>query len=278
VSSWFVTAAGAIVYAQLAPAAQGQPGPSVEPITLLTGPGATPKPSTYQADVRRLALNRTSGTMYALQVDGSVFVSTDGFNWAASNPQTHFVHANAIGGLAVGPDGGVTVCDEVEPCEKLLNGVWTNIGVGNNSNAVFFTPDGSAWDCDSNNSPRKWDGAQTWNPVIIAGFTFRCHFALNIGTTTYLVGRDISDSGSPGPHVYVSQNNGASWSPFETGLTIAAGGEGQSLGLDCSGTLYMGTDQSPGPGAGIFSQASVGPNVCGSAPPPGGSVLTITVP
>jgi hypothetical protein len=281
VSSFVVTKAGAIVYSQLVPTAQGLTGASMLPITLLTAPGATPRVSTYQADVRRLAINRTTGTMYALQVDGSVFTSSDGATWAASSPQTHFVHANAIGGLAVGPDGGVTVCDEVEPCEKLLNGAWTNIGVGNNSNAVFFTPDGSAWDCDSNNNPRKWDGAQTWNPVqISSSFAFRCHFGLNVGTSTYIVGRDLSDAGTPGPHVYVSSNNGQTWVAFETGLTVTPGGEGQSLGIDCSGTAYMGTDEGAIAGAGIFSQAGIGPNTCGSPPPPptGGSVLSISFP
>jgi predicted hotdog family 3-hydroxylacyl-ACP dehydratase len=267
VSSWVVTAAGAIVYSQLTLPAQGLTGPAALPITLLAAPGATPQVSSYQGDVRRMAIDRLTGKIYALQVDGSVFVSTDGGKtFGASNPQTQFAHANATGAMGVRPsDGAVFVGDEVEPVEMLLPGAsaWVNVGASSNASNIWFTPDNSAWACDSNNYPHKWDGASSWNIVQVASFVFRCHDAINAGSQTFITGNDYSDTA--GPHVFQSSNNGASWTAFESGLTISPSGEAQAIGMDCSGTLWMATDEGAIPGAGVFSYANAGPGTCGNS-------------
>jgi uncharacterized protein (TIGR03437 family) len=261
VSSWLLNCSNEIVYTQL--------GAGL-PITRLVG-NTSAHNSTQTGDFRRIVINHGTCRIYALDVDGSVYVSTDsGTTFSAMAPQTHFSHANAIGGIAIRPsDGAIFVCDEVEPCEMFNGTSWQDVGAAANTNNVWFTPDGSAWACDSNNYPRKWDGSSSWNTVTVtSSFVFRCHAAVNVGTDTYVTGKDYN--GGEGPYVFKSSNNGASWSQFTTGLAVVSGGESETIDLGCDGRLYVATDDEdlPSTTAGVFAYAGIGPNTCGSSPPP----------
>jgi hypothetical protein len=269
VGSFVVLPNGDIVYSQLVPTAQGLTGPSALPITRLPKGGGAPATGIYQGDVRRMGADST-GKIYALQSNGAVFVSIDEVTWTPSNPQTHFTHANSIGGLGVRPsDGAVIVCDEVEPCELWNGSAWAGIGSAPNSGNVVFGPDNSAWSADSNNYPEKWDGVGAWNTVVITpAFRFRMHGAATVGARLCFSGRDI-DTNS-GPHVYCSSDNGATWTPFEQGINVVADGDNNAMTLATDGTLYMGTDQLNGALYAIPNQ--------GGAPPPATAILTITSP
>lgn len=277
VGSFVLNCAGEIVYTILGTA---------KPIVRLAG-NTTPHLSTRTDQYYRIVKDPMSCTLFVENGNGNVLFSTDGGdNWTDMN--TGYAGGQAPGGMNVRPGDGMIFTTNDGQISKRATGngsSWIGIGGLVNPVCIVFSPDNKVWGCDSNNNPRRWTGVDSavndttqWPNVIVdPAYRFRMHWAVSAGADFYVFGRNY-DTGA-GPHVYKSTNNGASFTAFESGLQIVAGGETQHADLGCDGALYFATDMQPGTtGAGVYYYSGVAPNTCaGAPPPPTGSSITLTI-
>jgi hypothetical protein len=111
-----------------------------------------------------------------------------------------------------------------------------------NANCVGFAPfapNQDVWMCDSNNNPRKWDGATTWNPIAIwPQHTLRAHSFLVSGSDWYAAAKDYQ--ANTGPYVFKSSDGGATWVNDSAGLPSATSGQGTTISqLDRTGICTL---------------------------------------
>jgi hypothetical protein len=228
----------------------------------------TPSLTAAKARWRNIVLHGATGTIYAQSATCEVWTSKDNgatFSLMASEPP--YTHGNCFGALGVRQsDGHIFVGDEAQGGYEWNGSTWNSTGSTPNANCVFFAPKGDVWMCDSNNNPRKWDGATTWNPIAIwPQHTLRAHSFLVNGSDWYAAAKDYQ--ANTGPYVFKSSDGGATWVNDSAGLPSATSGQGNDFAVGPDGYLYFGTDDFAG---GIYRKAlaAVPPPPPPPPPPP----------